>query len=64
MQTMEQMLESLSNRNEVLLEENQLLRKQSEDLMRIIHKNSENCVEEKQNLQQRIDELERRLYGH
>ena len=64
MQTMEQMLESLSNRNEVLLEENQLLRKQSEDLMRIIHKNSENCVEEKQNLQQRIEELERRLYGH
>ena len=64
MQTMEQMLESLSNRNEVLLEENQLLRKQSEDLMRIIHKNSENCAKEKQNLQQRIDELERRLYGH
>ena len=64
MQPMEQMLESLSNRNEVLLEENQLLRKQSEDLMRIIHKNSENCVEEKQNLQQRIEELERRLYGH
>ena len=64
MQTMEQMLESLSNRNEVLLEENQLLRKQSEDLMRIIHKNSENCVEEKQNLQQLIEELERRLYGH
>ena len=64
MQTMEQMLESLSNRNEFLLEENQLLRKQSEDLMRIIHKNSENCVEEKQNLQQRIEELERRLYGH
>ena len=54
MQTMDQMLESLSNRNEVLLEENQLLRKQSEDLMRIIHKNSENCAEEKQNLQQRI----------
>ena len=45
MQTMEQMLESLSNRNEVLLEENQLLPKQSEDLMRIIHKNSETCVE-------------------
>ena len=64
MQTMEQMLESLSNRNEVLLEENQLLRKQFEESMRIIHKNSENCVEEKQNLQQRIDELERRLYGH
>ena len=64
MQTMDQMLESLSKRNEVLLEENQLLRKQSEDLMRIIHKNSENCVEEKQNLQQRIEELERRLYGH
>ena len=64
MQTMEQMLESLSNRNEVLLEENQLLRKQYYDLMRFIHKNSENCVEEKQNLQQRIEELERRLYGH
>lgn len=64
MQTMEQMLESLSNRNEVLLEENQLLRKQFEESMRIIHKNSENCVEEKQNLQQRIEELERRLYGH
>ena len=31
MQTMEQMLESLSNRNEVLLEENQLLRKQFEE---------------------------------
>ena len=64
MQTMEQMLESLSNRNEVLLEENQLLRKQFEESMRIIHKNSENCVEEKQKLQQRIEELERRLYGH
>ena len=64
MQTMEQMVEMLSKRNEVLLEENQLLRKQFEESMRIIHKNSENCVEEKQNLQQRIDELERRLYGH
>ena len=64
MQTMEQMVEMLSKRNEVLLEENQLLRKQFEESMRIIHKNSENCVEEKQNLQQRIEELERRLYGH
>ena len=64
MQTMDQMLESLSNRNEVLVEENQLLRKQFEESMRIIHKNSENCAEEKQNLQQRIEELERRLYGH
>ena len=64
MQTMEQMVEMLSKRNEVLLEENQLLRKQFEESMRIIHKNSENCAEEKQNLQQRIEELERRLYGH
>ena len=44
-QTMEQMVEMLSKRNEVLLEENQLLRKQFEESMRIIHKNSETCVE-------------------